>query len=389
MFQQRCSLGFMLRAEFRVALAGLALAAALGCAASARAAESSGDVFTVKDVAVDATAATAAAAREQAIAEGERTAFQRLLARLTLRQDEAHRPKPSNTALTDLVEGFEVQQEKNSPVRYIATLTYHFKPHAIEQLLRDNGVAFAETVSKPVLVLPVLRSGNTLALWDDPNPWRMAWAGLPPADGLVPFIVPLGDINDMADIKADEAAQGDQEKLRKIGARYGAGSELVAVATPGGSQDKGGDSLSISVTRYGDGLQPQTVVTTVSGQSGETMDTLLPRAALQVEADTTERWKADNLLHFDQTQEATISVPITGLEDWVKVRQRLDKVALISRLQLVYLSRSEARIDVNYIGDPAQLKLALAQRDLMLTDEGGGMVLHLSAPGASAGTSQP
>ena len=92
----------------------------------------------------------------------------------------------------------------------------------------------------------------------------------------------------------------------------------------------------------------------------------------------TERWKADNLLHFDQAQEALATVPIANLDAWLTVRRRLDQVASIKRAAVVFLSRSEARIDVQYLGDLAQLKLALAQRDLILTEEGEGLVLRLA-----------
>ena len=31
-------------------------------------------------------------------------------------------------------------------------------------------------------------------LWEDPNPWRAAWADRPDRGGLVPVEVPLGDL---------------------------------------------------------------------------------------------------------------------------------------------------------------------------------------------------
>jgi len=371
------------------AVRALATLAGLVCAAApSPAVAQQSEVFTVKDVAVDATAATAAVARDQAIAEGEHLALQRLLARLTLRRDEGRLPKPSAGELTDLLAGFEVQEEKNSPVRYLARLTYHFKPRAVEQLLRAAGVGFAETPSKPIVVLPLLRSGSALLLWDDPNPWRTAWSALPPADGLVPFSAPVGDVNDIAEVTAEQAARGDRARLGAIAARYGAGGALVAAATLRREAGSGRSVVDLAATRYGAALQDQIKVASLAGGPGESGQALLARAAQAIEDEVTERWKEDNLLHFDQAQQAVVSVPIRGLEDWVSVQQRLREIATITRADLVYLSRGEARVALSYLGDAAQLKQALAQRDLVLSDEGGALSLRIAGPGVGAAVQQ-
>jgi len=354
--------------------------------ARSRAEARGGDVFTIANVAVDATAATAAAARDKALSLAERTAFQRLLARLTLASDARRLPKVSDEALADLTEGFEVQEEKHSAVRYIATLTYRFKQQQVEQLLRAADIAFAETPSKPVLVLAPLRSGDKLLLWEDTNPWRTAWAGLPPADGLVPFVVPIGDLTDFAAISAQDAASGDAAKLAALAQRYEAGSTLVSIATIRTKPDGTPKLVELEAKRYVPGSEAQTTIASVAAQKDEALDALLQRAAQQLESGIGEAWKADNLLHFDQAQQALVTVPIAGLGDWLAVRGRLADVATIKRADLVFLSRSEAQLSLSFFGDPAQLKLALAQRDLILTEEGEGLVLRLAAS-TSAGES--
>src|SRR5262245_15231808 len=63
-------------------------------------------VFTVATVPVDATAASAMAARDAARIDGQRRAFGILMARLTLAADRGRVPRVSDTALTDLVRDF-------------------------------------------------------------------------------------------------------------------------------------------------------------------------------------------------------------------------------------------------------------------------------------------
>ncbi|MBL6959092.1 MAG: hypothetical protein ISR52_08925 [Rhodospirillales bacterium] len=80
-------------------------------------------------------------------------------------------------------------------------------------------------------------------------------------------------------------------------------------------------------------------------------------------------------MQFGQQAVASVAVPIRTLQDWLKVRSRLGHVAVIRRIDLVVLSRDEARVNLHYIGDPDQLALALEQSDLVLSYEGDDWVL--------------
>src|SRR5258708_10237993 len=150
----------------------LSLAAAPGWAQAVR----DSGTFTVRNVAVDRTASTAAAAREAALVDGQRTALRRLFERLVPRSEYRRLPNLPDSRISDVVENFEVQSERTSAVRYIASLTYRFRGDDVRNLLRNANIPFAETYAKPYLVLPVLRDHGGALLWDDRNPARAAWA---------------------------------------------------------------------------------------------------------------------------------------------------------------------------------------------------------------------
>ena len=174
------------------------------------------DLFTVAGVEVDITASSAAEARKKAMAVGEARAFGLLLKRLTLKRDRARLPKLEQGEIATYLRDFQVADEKTSPVRYLAKLTFRFKARDIRSLLRDFALDFAETPSKPVLLLPVFRAVGVVSLWDDPNPWRRAWAGLDKAAGLVPLKMPFGDLTDIATIGAEQAVNGDAQRLEAL-----------------------------------------------------------------------------------------------------------------------------------------------------------------------------
>ncbi len=368
-----CSRGIAGAFGLAAAVAGIVVAVGVPTPASAQLR----DVFTVSRVAVDVTAEAAAAARETALAEGQRTAFRRLLQRLTLRQDHAFLPFLGDDEIVEYVRAIEVDKEKASTVRYLAELTVRFKPDAVRRLLRSAGIPYAETISKPVVVLPVYQVAGTAMLWDEPNPWRQAWLELEREDVLVPLVAPAGDLADMAAISAEQALRAEYDRLDAIAERYGAADALVAVASLGTATPGGKPALDVVVGRFGPVVQERLVIRSFSAASNESVDDLLRRAAAKIAVQVEEDWKRDNLLRFDREETLSVTVPLTGLADWLEVRRRLEGVPSIRDAELRSLSRSEAVVALRFFGDIDQMTLAVAQSDLDLFQGTTSWILRL------------
>ncbi len=326
-------------------------------------------VYEVEGVAVDVTSETVTQARDEAHAAAHEIAFRRLLERLTLRADQARLPQLESSEIAGLVQDFSVAQEKTSSTRYIGRLDFRFRREDVRNLLIDFGISFAETGSKPVLVLAVYESAGALLLWDTPNPWRDGWEAVPAGDGLVPLILPLGDLNDIAAIGAEQAVRGDAQRLAVIAGRYGAEDALVARATLRLNPQTGRPELSVSATRQGGVASEQTFVRSFASVGEEDVESLLRRAALEISVQVEDDWKRDNLLQFGQQGVLSVSVPITGLGDWRTVRDRLAGIAVIRYTEVVLLSQTRVLLNIHYLGSPEQLGLALAQADLALAQD--------------------
>jgi hypothetical protein len=325
------------------------------------------DAYTVGGIAVDATAESAAAAREKAIAEGQREAFRQLLTRL-VGAGAAERVQIADDAmLAGLVKDFAVEEERSSAVRYIARLRFGFDREAVRQLLLDSGVPFTEERAPPVVVLPVWNEGGTPTLWEDPNPWREAFAREERGDGLVPFLVPIGDVEDLSAVNADQALNGDPAALAAIAERYQAGEVLVAEAVPDGNQ------VSVVVRRFQDGA----LISTDQVRAADAT------AAVAAVTDPIEQaWKAQNVVGGGGEQTITVSVPLTSLKDWAEIRRRLQSVSSLRTMSVRSLSRGLASVDITYAGDQRQLEFALAQRELTLAPEATGLGWVLQRRGA-------
>ncbi|HIM45102.1 MAG TPA: DUF2066 domain-containing protein [Alphaproteobacteria bacterium] len=386
-------------------------------------------VYTIRDLAVDSSAVSAAEARSLALAKGQRAAFDRLLRRLVLSEDQVLLPVLEYAQITALVDGYVIEKELLSSTRYRANLTIDFNKFGMRNLLRQRKIRFAETRSNDVLVVPVYDTGDGPILWLGPGDWRAAWLARPANERLLPLILPLGDVIDMAAMDAALAMAPSREALLGLAERYGTQEVVVASAylelpeppeptAEGNSNDgitdvgdgTGNDAERVSVAETGisksrwvrgpvEGAILQLTVHRVGaaaerttrellrGAPSDSRESLLARAVGRVMALVEGNWKQANMLRFGRENELRIAVPLNSLGDWVDMRRRLRDLAVVVSIDLAALSRGQADILLHYFGEREQLMLGLEQSDLALNFESGGWVLHSNASGGQSGTS--
>lgn len=270
--------------------------------------------LVVTDVVVDKTADNPVIAREQAIAESRRAAFQKLAEQNLSPAELKAFSMPKDADIAMLVQDFEIQNEQMSATRYVGTFTVRFRdavrnyihiraePPPLEEnhtqagqplhseeygeeaqqretarrpplvygratdaygdLRRRAPAQDAEPIAQTVIILPYFENiaGQTL-LWEEQNAWLRMWQNaLPksPANGRQ-FFVPLGDIGDIAAGASNGVWSGDYAAVETLMRNYGAEQAVMAVA------NKSGPSLTIDIYTYSHGrlrrrdtLQPYT-----------------------------------------------------------------------------------------------------------------------------------
>ncbi len=373
----------MLDRRFRIACCAALTALLLTVSMPARADD---DAFTVSGVHEDVTAASALAAKDQAQAEGQAKAFGQLMDRLA----PGKAPRLGAAQITDLVIGFEVANERSSTVRYAADYTFHFNPAAVRRMLDANGIAAVTPPpqAKPVAVLPVfVGSDGRAVLWDDPNPWRDAWAQHGGDQTSLPMVVPVGDLPDVAAIDAPKALAGDRAALKAISARYQNDDVLVVqgkFAAPG--------RFEINAMRYSldNPGPPQTAALMTSAKPGETEAQQLARSVAYVENADRPGVEAGEYRRRERRGYASMSCSRrVRSADWVSVRNRLRAIPSVRGADLVTFDRSQLRVAIRYIGTQDQLRAALSDKGLELGGADPDWTLTLRAETAPAPTAAP
>ncbi len=365
-------------------LAAVLLSAGPGMAQTPRAAATSPvtgkDLYVANDVPVDVTAGNITEAHERGLTQGRVAGFRKVIARIVAREDMDRVPQVSATQIIDMVRDFSLANERSSAVRYIADLTVRFDPAQIRRLLRNANIPFTETLSKPLVVVPLFRESTDAPpqLWEDSNAWRAAWSQVPQDLGLVPLIVPVGGREDAGLLTAAQAASKDLASLNAFAAHYDAGGTVIATATATA------DGVQISLSELRSDLPSEDLSLTQGAEPGQGRPDMLVTAATSTAIAVQDSWKRRNRVAFGGTTQITALVPVGNLKEWLTVKNRLNEVQLIDRLELQAMTRDRAQVTLYYAGAQRQLELAMSQHDLALAQQNGVWIIQARGA-ASAG----
>jgi hypothetical protein len=108
------------------------------------------------------------------------------------------------------------------------------------------------------------------------------------------------------------------------------------------------------------------VVDTVEGETRDDLLGLLDAGVARMISQIEQSWKRDNLVRAGVETRVSALVPIQSFAGWLKLRRKLDQIAIVNRQELIRISKREALVDLWIQGDAEQLRIALAQRDLDL-----------------------
>jgi hypothetical protein len=329
------------------------------------------ELYVAYDVPVDETAGNVTEARDRGLTQGQVAGFRKVVERVVAREDWAQIPQLGHDQIVNMVRDFSIANERSSAVRYLADLTVRFDPEVIRRLLRTNNVPFTETISKPLVVVPLMREGaeGRWMLWGD-NAWRKAWEQVPKDVGLVPLIVPLGNNQDVAALTTEQAAAKDLAALNALAALHGANGTLIATATVVG------DAIHMSLSEQRADLPAEDVTLIQAGEAGQTPDEILVAAAHAAALAVNDTWKQSNRIAFGGTTQITALVPVGDLKEWLTVRKRLDDVQLIDHIELQAVTRDRAQVTLHYAGAQRQLELAMSQHDLSLAQQNGVWIIQ-------------
>jgi hypothetical protein len=345
---------------------GLALGWALVLAVPAALAQRGDPIFTVGGVLIEVTGPDLMKARDKALPDAEKKALELLVRRLVAEADVEKVPALEPAQIEAMVSGFEFENERTSPNRYVATLRVAFVPDQIRNYLRGAGVPFVDRMATPMLVVPLVRSKTGVSPLDERTEWREAWTRVATIDGIAPMTLIKADKPDQDAISPEQAFVGDMAAVAKLAERYNAKRVLVVIAT---GEPEGPYTIASALHELAIGERfEQPRVTGIAA-------TKLLEAAVRQRTRIEEDYKAIATVSRDWANALDAVVPIKALEEWVKIRKRLQHSPIVRRVNVRALESERAYVRLEHYGSRAQLTRSLGQLNLALREQAGQFVI--------------
>ena len=345
-----------------------------------------GAAYTVRDIAVDVSAANAAAARRQGLAIARREAYRRLVRRLVLAADRDRLPTAEDVPLSSLIEGIDILRERYSSQRYIARLAVHFRPEAMRALFARLHVRYSETPARARPFLLLWRPGPQAALTvvDRERAMRLLQRA-DPANRLVPIDPMPADLASRrlrllidaalraASSAAGKAAEPGWAVMRALdGAKMG--ELVVAVVTAIASMGPRPGRLRLDLVSHGEPAVIFARAATIAA------DLPFAEAAEEAAADLLARgldvldaaWRQATVVDPGRVETILLRVPSRSLKELRASEQAIAGLPILRGLETVTLAIPETTLRLRFEGNLALLALALGER---------GYVLHETADG--------
>jgi len=347
--------------------------------------------YTIEDVSIDVTDTSALIAREKALEESQKKALFTLLERLSGRSFsfwEMCLKSLTEDDLSQLIGDFETTQEKSSPLRYVATLTYRFKKKGIDALLLKEGLEAQNIITEPVLIVPLLKIQDKIYLWEDENLWRHLWQEGSLGSSDIPLLVPLGDLEDIQSVDSSQALEKNFIFLNALCDRYKAtGGALVVLSElhPDSSTSpvKEGlplksSSVNISISGSLSSFEGPWQPLTISSKPQESTRNLLDRALREVIKFLNTAWGRNVVDPMMGKQNLPVKTQFSSQSEWFFIREaltNLKKHHLILNYSIQKLTPQSVSLLLNFRGDITTIVSRFKEEHLDLIKNEGLWIL--------------
>lgn len=384
----------MMTARFAV----LTLVAAFPAVGPAMAKPGADRTYTIANYPVEARAANAVAAKDTAIADGQKAAFRSLLKRIVPVTSYRDIERIAATDPATLIDGVAVRSERNSATEYIASLDISFQAAEVRDLLNRQGIPFVDTQAPATIILPLTRDAKAAAgpageFRAASGAWGTVWPTLDLANSVSPLraetLKPELGPDTLRGLYDDATRTAS---IMTLAAAYGTDQVVVAIA----EVDTEGRKVNVLLAGQ-DGAGPFALNRAYRLNDGDLAYTL-ELAAVVSQGVLEGRWKAVNsggsvaaaaaspysadpggyAATSPAGDDVAFDAQFSGQTEWNAMRRVLLEAPGIDDIRIGTVSAGNASVSVKYPGGGPALAQVLASYGIALTDTGGLWVMRQS-----------
>lgn len=356
------------------------------------------ETYNVQKVLVSVEGENAKIARELAIKQFAKDALIKLLANIN-QQDVVHKLDPKK--IEENVVDFEIVKEKISPNSYKAIVNVTFSKSGVNGLL--SSVIAAEELSNlssqtlstqdesssavntnhqvaqynKILILPLLRSGSEIKLWEDENLWIEAFRVAMKKKLNSSFVIPQGDMQDIQSINPSNLLSANFSDFNDLVSRYEAKKIVILIADILPSQNSDIKKLDLSI-RILDEKNQDNFLQFYNSYHGNSEEELLNMAAESVirSGFNSRAIKKIEARGADQSVLGA-SVIAENILEWVEIENKLKQINIIEKIEVESLMLKQVNIKIYYYADLEEIITAMKNSGIFVEEKNNQYYLGL------------
>jgi len=318
------------------------------------------NLYRVENVAVSAESTSALAAKDAALASGQLTAFNRLVARLAP-QSFSSLPQLSAEEVLPYVVGVSIENEKTTATKYMGSIAVEFNPSAVKKFLQTENVTYLKAQPPTLLVIPEYVKDGVVLTLESESP---LYAALKNKGSFAPFyqaVVPAGTEDEIAlthqgvAFAADLLPRYQKERLMILRLEH-----------------EGDDFWQISSSFYPEkNMQHQKVVKRFKFSSGDS-SLAAAQMADAVFKSMEASWRTDTMSSLADDQTLYLRIRVNSLSDWLVVENEMKAWSFFEQYTLKGLFLPQILVEATYKGDLETIQQKLQERGWLFNRDASG-----------------
>lgn len=329
------------------------------------------DIFKVRDVSVRAHKESGIAAQTDAKNQAFKIAFDKLVRRITLGVPPAYLFEYTPEQISPFVESYNVSNELLSHDSYQATFEVEFSKRAIMDVFAGADTKALITAQPPVLLVPVLRHGDNVAIWGQKNTWGEYLRTNPIHTPLQAYRLPRGDLFDMSTWPVTVYPRYRQSVGKSFGSQYYVTRLVVAELV---TQSDGKAGLNLIAYDIGTG----NVLNSQSLNLAATDETAVEMQAIEHVIDFLEsiaKLSQEDQVAAPQQEEFVLTVHHKGLDDFETLLDEVARVKGVTGLHQLSVNTTSANLRVLFSTSFEDLMSSFEARGYVLVKVGSHIIL--------------
>lgn len=325
--------------------------------------------YTVDGVSASAKSKSAGDAKTVAIANARRDAFLITLTRLSLPINIAD--NVTNDDIFDMVMSEQITEEKIAGNNYSAIFNITFAKEAVNRVLQEKNVKKEEVKQDVFLLIPIKnikyktlvkptgKIPEKFLLWEDDNDWRVAIAKSLKEKSLRNFIIPENNIDNIA-ILSGTIEQIEYSQIEPLLAKYNATAAYAVTFLYDDIENK--VSIKVQNIRKLQKKQTKLGFVNIERLGYEALVKKVSEKTLEYLSST----QSENNAKPDSIDIVKIEIPISGLDNYMVIKSKIEATNLISQMSIESISKDYVKLSVSYVNSGVDIVDAFAKFGLIL-----------------------